>query len=80
MPAIILFLSIYHKSSIKPPPPGLFISNTFKGGLFNLAKTLVSVLHKKLEYKVEKLKPRKLEVMQSRIKNKSELPVVNKPE
>ena len=80
LPAIILFLSIYHKSSIKPPPPGLFISNTFKGGLFNLAKTMVSVLHKKLEYKVEKLKPKKLEVMQLRIKNKSELPVVNKPE
>ena len=42
---------------------------------------MVSVLKKKKkEYKVEKLKPKKLEVMQSRIKNKSELPVVNKPE
>ena len=41
------------------------------GGLFNLAKTMVSVLHKELEYKVEKLKYKKLEVMQPRIKTKS---------
>ena len=49
----------------------LFISTTFQwglnrdrglfergggGGLFNLAKTMVSVLHKEREYKVEKLK------------------------
>ena len=45
-----------------PPPPALFISNTFEGGLleredlFNLAKTMVSVIHKKLGCKVEKLK------------------------
>ena len=43
--------------------------------LFNLEKTVVSVLHKELEYKVEKLKYKKLEVMQPRINNKSELPV-----
>ena len=35
---------------------------------------MVSVLHKKLEHRVEKLKYRKLEVMQPRIKDKSELP------
>ena len=29
-------------------------------GLFNLGKTLVSVLHKELEYKVEKLKYKKV--------------------
>ena len=34
------------------------------GSLFHLAKTMVSVLHKELEYKVEKPKYRKLEVMQ----------------
>ena len=34
---------------------------------------MVSVLHKKLEHRVEKLKYRKLEVMQPRIKDKSEL-------
>ena len=34
---------------------------------------MVSVLHKKLEYKVEMLKYRKFEVMQLRIKDKSEL-------
>ena len=61
---------------------GLFISNPSDGGLdrdlgslFNLAKTMVSVLHKELEYKVERLKYVKLEVMEPRIRNKSELQV-----
>ena len=45
------------------------------GGLFNLVKAMVSVLHKELEYNVEKLKYKKLEVIQLRIENKSELPV-----
>ena len=36
----------YRKSSIKPP----------LGSLFNLEKMTVSVLHKDLEYKVDKLK------------------------
>ena len=35
---------------------------------------MVSVLHKELEYKADKLKYKKLEVMQPMIKNKSELP------
>ena len=39
------------------------------GGLFDLAKTMVSVHHKELEYKLEKLKYKKLEVMQPRFKN-----------
>ena len=43
-------------------------------GLFNLAKTMLSVLHKEPEYKVEKLKYKKLEVTQPRIRNKSEHP------
>ena len=51
----------YRKSSVTPPG-GLFVSNTFQGGhiweggggLFNLAKMMVSVLLKELEYKVEK--------------------------
>ena len=30
------------------------------GGLLNLEKTMVSVLHKELEYKVEKLKNKKV--------------------
>ena len=38
-------------------------------------KTMVSVLHKDLEYKVDKLKYTRLEVMQPRIKNKSDLSV-----
>ena len=36
---------------------------------------MASVLHKELEYKVEKLKYKKLKVMQPRIRIKSELPV-----
>ena len=36
---------------------------------------MASVLHKELEYKVEKVKYKKLEVMQRRIKNKAELQV-----
>ena len=56
---------MYIKSSIKLSR-GLFISNSSgrgggdgdraylrMGGLFNLEKTMVSVLHKELEYKVE---------------------------
>ena len=43
------------------------------GGLFNLEKTMVSILHKKLKYNVETLKYKRLEVMQPRIKNKPEL-------
>ena len=42
---------------------------------------MVSILHKKLEYNVEKLKYKRLEVMQPRIKNKSKLLVgtINHP-
>ena len=39
------------------------------GSVFNLAKTMVSVLHKELECKMEKFKYKKLEVMQPRFKN-----------
>ena len=45
------------------------------GCLFNLSEAMVTVLHKELECKVEKLKNKKLKVMQLRIENKSELPV-----
>ena len=39
---------------------------------------MVSVLHKELEYKVEKLRYKTLEVMQARIKYKSNFQLVNK--
>ena len=60
-----------NKSSIKSP--GGLISNTFVGGggvFFNLAKTIVSVLHKDLECGVEKLKYEKLQIMQQEGKRK----------
>ena len=44
----------------------LFVSSPFEGGLFerggllNLEKTMVSVLHKELEYSMEKLKKKKV--------------------
>ena len=50
------------------PPGGLFISSSFEGeglnrdgglNMFNLETKMVSLLHKELEYKVEKLKYRK---------------------
>ena len=48
------------------PPAGLFILSLFEAGglferegLFNLEMTMVSVLHKELTYKVEKLKYKK---------------------
>ena len=58
---------------MKPPPPG----GGRGGGLFNLEQTMVSVLQKELEYKVEKLTYKKvqLEYMQLRIRIKSGLPV-----
>ena len=43
--------------------------------MFNLEKTMVSVLHEELEHKVEKLKNKKFSVMQLTIRIKSELPV-----
>ena len=45
------------------------------GSLFNLKPTMVSVLHKELDCKVEKLKYKKFSVMQPRIRIKSDLPV-----
>ena len=73
----------YILNPILSPLGGLFISNTIEGELkrdggaylIYIAKTMVSVLHKELSYKVEKLKFKKLEVTQTRIKNKSEHPV-----
>ena len=50
---------------LSPLGGGLFISSSFEGGLFerggsfNLEMTMVSVLHKELEYKVEKFKYKK---------------------
>ena len=45
---------------------GLFVRGVAR--LFNLAKTTVSALYKELENKVEKLKYKKLEVIQPRTK------------
>ena len=55
------------KSSVKPRGPYLFQAHLRGaylrgpgGGLFNLETTMVSVLHKELEYTVEKLKNKKV--------------------
>ena len=79
----IYFLGVFNKTIIPLALVGyhMIIANSVlpaalaKGGLFNLEKTMVSILHKKLEYNVETLKYKRLEVMQPRIKNKPELPV-----
>ena len=69
----------YGKSSIKTPPPPHWEAYLFHahlragGGLFNLEKMMVSVLHKELEYKVENLKYKKVGG-HARIRIKSELP------
>ena len=49
------------------------------GDILNLAKALVSALHKELKYKVEKLKYKKLEVTKPRIKKIPNFQLVNKP-
>ena len=46
----------YCKSSIQPPPP-----QGGGGRLINLEKMMVSVFHKDLEYKVDKLKYKMVE-------------------
>ena len=79
----MLWNSYYRKSCIKPPPPGggayLFQTHLRSaygdGGLIHLTQTMVLVLHRELENKVEKLKYKKLEVMWLRIQNKSALAV-----
>ena len=48
-------------------PPGGDGGRIWEWALFNLAKTIVSVLLKELEYTAEKLKYKNLEVMQPRI-------------
>ena len=45
------------------------------GGFFDLEKTMVFVLHKELVYKWKSLSTKRLEVVQPRIRVKSELPV-----
>ena len=59
---------MYHKSSIQPPQGLIYFMPFFHvtafylrgGSLFNVEKTMVSLLHKELEYKVEKLKYEKV--------------------
>ena len=64
---------------ISPPGTYLFQAHLRGGGLFNFAKTIVSIFLKEPKNKVEKFKYKKLEVMQPRIKNKSALPSLISP-
>jgi len=76
---------VYHRKSYIKTRGGrayLFQAHLKGGGddfrrnnLCNLETTMVSVLHKELECNVEKLKYKNLEVMQTRIRIKSKLPV-----
>ena len=64
------------KYSIKPPRGLIYFKHIWggliwEGAFFNLTKTIVSVLKKELDFKGERLKYNKLEVVQPRIKNKS---------
>ena len=63
-------LGPYHRPCNRPRNSNLVET----GGLFNLAKKMVSVFHKELECKVEKLKNKKSKVMRPKIKNKFKLP------
>ena len=73
------------KCAVNPliSPPGTYLFQAHLGGggggLFNFAKTIVSIFLKEPKNKVEKFKYKKLEVMQPRIKNKSELPSLISP-
>ena len=72
--------SLYNVNPLLRPPGAYLFQSPLRGaclreGVFNLEKTMVSVLHKELANKVEKLKYKKLEVMQPRIK----FQLVNKP-
>ena len=48
-----------------------------RGDLFSLANAMASVLHKKIECKVETLKYKRLKVMQPKIKTNPSFQVVN---
>ena len=52
---------------------------TETGALFNLETTMLSVLHKPLENKVDKLRYKRLRVVQSRIKNNPNFQLINIP-
>ena len=75
------FVAVYTINPLLSPPGGLFISNTFKGG--GLIETGWLILQndgicsppRTVIYKVEKLKYKKLLIMQPRVKNRSKLPV-----
>ena len=82
----VFFHTVNPLLSPPPPPPGggLFISKPFEGeelnrdgalNIFNLETTMLSVLHKELEYKVEKLTYKKFQVIQPRIRIKFKFPV-----
>ena len=92
LPARVSFRgNAYHKSCIKPPPGGLYISSPFEkgvgggglietGGLFERRglfnlEMTMVSVLQKELNKVEKLKYKKFYVMQQRIRIKSGLPV-----
>ena len=76
------FVAVYTiNPPLSPPPGGLFISNTFRGGgLIEMGGLIlqndgICSPPRTVIYKVEKLKYKKLQIMQPRVKNRSKLPV-----
>ena len=71
-----LFISRPFEGGLNTDGGGAYL----RGGLFNLEKTTVSVLHKKLGYKVAKFKYKKVGGHAAEVRIKSELPIqlVNK--
>ena len=62
VPNILHTASTGNVDSKKPPRRLIYFKLIWGGGLFNLEKTMVSVLHKGLQlYKAEKLKYKKVE-------------------
>ena len=80
------YTSAYCKSSVRPPPPVGFIhfkpiwwggggASLRGGGLFDLEKTIVSVLHKKTRIQRGKAQVQEVRGYAAEDQNRSELPV-----
>ena len=60
---VLLGITLHLNRTVNSPGGGIYFKPIWGGTLFNVAKKMVLVLHKELEYEVEKFKYKKLEVM-----------------